>query len=208
MIKSGIYKITAIHNGEFYIGSSNDIQRRWERHRHYLKNNCHQNKILQRIYNKYGKDCFTFEVVEYIEKENLQKLEQQYMDNLNPSLNLRKIAISNQGLKHSDEAKEKMRQAHLGKKLSEEHRQKLSKAFKGKKLPKHSEQQKDANAKRQAKFNDEQIWQIKWLGWLGLSCSEIAQRFDVVNTTIWTILNNKKRAYNHVDFDPSFPKLY
>ena len=72
MIKSGIYKITALHSGEFYIGSSNDIKRRWERHRHYFKINQHQNRLLQRIYNKYGKDNFTYEIVEYVEKEKLE----------------------------------------------------------------------------------------------------------------------------------------
>ena len=203
MIKSGIYKITAIHNGKFYIGSSNDIKKRWERHRHYLKNNCHQNKILQRIYNKYGKDCFIFEIIEYIEKENLQKIEQQYMDNLNPSLNLRKIAISNQGLKHTDEAKEKMRQSHLGKQLTEAHKEKIGNSVRGKKLKPKTEQQIFNNAKSQANFNDKQIWQIKWLDWLGLSSGEIAKQFNVANTTIWKIINNKKKAYIHVDFNPS-----
>jgi group I intron endonuclease len=211
MIKSGIYKITAIHNGEFYIGSSKDIRVRWNRHACDFRKNEHGNKRMQNIYNKYGQDCFKFEILEEIiftNKENLIELEQKYLDNLNPALNSRKLADANIGLKHTDEAKEKMRQSHLGKQHSEVTKEKLSKAIKGKPQRKRNECEKMQNAKNQATFNDKQVWQIKWLAWLGLSSSEIAKQFNVANTTIWKIINNKKKAYIHVDFNHSVPKLH
>jgi group I intron endonuclease len=211
MIKSGIYKITAIHNGEFYIGSSKDIRVRWNRHACDFRKNEHGNKRMQNIYNKYGQNCFKFEIVEEIiftNKENLIELEQKYLDNLNPALNSRKLADANIGLKHTDEAKEKMRQAKLGKKLSDAHKQSLSKASSGRKSAKHTEETKNAIAKNKAKLTDEQVWQMKWLNWLNLSSWEIARQFGIVNTTVHRIVNNKKRAYIHVDFNHSVPKLH
>jgi group I intron endonuclease len=199
---SGIYKITAIHNNEFYIGSSKDIARRWERHRNCLRKNKHQNRFMQRIFDKYQEGCFVFEILEITDELELR--EQYYMDLLNPSLNLRKIAKNNSGLKHTEEAKQKMRDAHLGKKLSKEHIEKIKKAVVGKPQRKRTEKETLDNAKRQATLTDEQVYQIKWLGWLGLSTNEIARPFNIANTTVFKIIKNYKKAYSHVTFDPSF----
>lgn len=223
-MKSGIYKITAIHSGEFYIGSSNDINRRWAHHKYYLTVGKHSNPILQKIFKKHGKDCFCYEVIEYVDINNLIIKEQYYIDTLTPKLNIRLVAHSNQGLKHkketiekirllktglthSDESKQKMREAHLGKKLSEEHKEKLRIINTGKVLPKKTEQQILNNARSQAKLTDEQVYQIKWLGWLGLSASEIARPFNIANTTVFKIIKGYKKAYNHVKFDPSVPTI-
>jgi group I intron endonuclease len=207
-MKCGIYKITAVHNGKFYIGSSADIRVRWNRHNCDFRKNIHSNKLMQNIYNKYGKDSFVFEIVELIEKQFLIETEQKYIDKLNPDLNIRLIAETNLGLKHTDKAKAKMAKAKLGTKATAETKAKLSAIRKGKPIAKHTEEVAIANAKRQANFTDDQVWQMKWLNWLGLSSWEIARQFNVVNTTIYRIVNNKKRAYVHVDFNPAFPKLY
>ena len=203
--KSGIYKITAVHSGEFYIGSSSNICARWNRHVCDFRKNEHSNKHLQNIWNKYGEGCFVFDLVEYVEKDVLVSAEQKYIDELKPALNIRTIAELNLGLKHSDEAKAKMAMAKIGKKASAETRAKLSAIRTGKPIKKQSEESKLANAKRQAKFTDEEIRQIKWLAWLGLSTKEIAKKFDVVHTTIYKIITNKKRAYSHVDFKVALP---
>jgi hypothetical protein len=88
MDKSGIYKITNIINGKFYIGSSIDISRRLNAHKSMLINNTHRNPILQRAWNKYGSDKFTFEIVEECTSD--QKIcferEQYYLDLLKPYL--------------------------------------------------------------------------------------------------------------------------
>lgn len=207
MIKTGIYKITAIHSGEFYIGSSNDIRVRWNRHKCDLRKNIHGNKHLQNIYNKYGKDCFVFEIIELTTKDMLIQTEQKYLDNLKPQLNIRPIAELNLGLKHTEEAKIKMSKAKLGKKASLETKAKLSEMRKGKSIAKQSEESKLANARRQAKLTDFQVWQIKWLSFLGLSSNEIARCFDIDNSVICKIVKNKKKAYCHVKFNPSMGSI-
>lgn len=58
-----IYKIENQINHKKYIGLTNNIQRRRNRHFSDLKRNEHDNHFLQYEYNLYGKDNFTFSVV-------------------------------------------------------------------------------------------------------------------------------------------------
>ena len=59
---SGVYKITNKITNDFYIGSSKDIYKRWNRHKNELNKKKHINIILQRAWNKYGSDNFLFEI--------------------------------------------------------------------------------------------------------------------------------------------------
>lgn len=84
-IKSGIYKIINIVNGKFYIGSSEHLDIRKKEHFRELNLNKHANKKLQNSYNKYGKENFKFEIIEYVEDVNtLLKVEQKWLDKLKP----------------------------------------------------------------------------------------------------------------------------
>lgn len=76
---SGVYKICG-PNDKVYIGSSKNIEKRIEVHRWELKNNKHKNKHLQAAWNKYGELAFTIEILEQCPVENLEKLEQFYID--------------------------------------------------------------------------------------------------------------------------------
>jgi len=112
-MKTGIYFITNLNNGKVYVGSSYDIRRRWKQHLWKLTNNKHSNPHLQSAWNKYGKTAFTFEVAELIPKEELLKIEQQYLDlakrlsqlYYNISFNAQSF---HSGLKHSNETKAKL----------------------------------------------------------------------------------------------------
>ena len=107
--KSGIYKITNITNGKFYIGSSVNIYNRKHTHITHLNKNIHHNQHLQNSYNKYGKDEFLFEVVEYCNKEKLFKREQYFINNLKPQFN-KKAAEEhlNRGKKRPQEVVDKV----------------------------------------------------------------------------------------------------
>ncbi len=113
MYKTGIYKITCLINNKSYIGSSININKRWNSHRSELNNNIHKNKKLQNAWNKHGKQNFIFEIVEYCtEEEMLIKEELQIMnyDSYNNGFNLIEKPTKNLlGYKHSDENKIKMK---------------------------------------------------------------------------------------------------
>ena len=58
-----IYKIENLINHKKYIGLTNNITRRRSRHFTDLKCNRHDNSFLQKEYNIYGKEKFSFEVI-------------------------------------------------------------------------------------------------------------------------------------------------
>lgn len=84
MIKTGIYKITCTVNGKIYIGSSIDIARRFREHRSKLKNKTHNNKYLQRSWDKHGKENFSLSIIEECKENDLIKREQYWIDELKP----------------------------------------------------------------------------------------------------------------------------
>ncbi len=85
-MRSGIYKITNEITGKFYIGSSNDIDKRWYDHKRELAMNIHCNPKLQHSWNHYGEDKFSFLLLEEVEpvQEKLFEREQWYMDTFQP----------------------------------------------------------------------------------------------------------------------------
>lgn len=76
----GIYKITNKINGKFYIGQSNDIERRFNEHCTKWK----QSRIpLDLAIHKYGKENFLFEVLEECDLEELNQKETDWIIKLN-----------------------------------------------------------------------------------------------------------------------------
>ena len=76
----GIYKISCLNNAKIYIGSSQTVRQRIINHKSDLRLNKHQNKHLQRAWNKYGEESFIFELVEYCDLAVLLEREQFYID--------------------------------------------------------------------------------------------------------------------------------
>lgn len=84
MKNCGVYKITNIANGKFYIGSSWNGKGRWVNHRSRLRHQSHSNPFLQKAWNKYGEENFTFEIIECCERDALLKREQHHLDTKRP----------------------------------------------------------------------------------------------------------------------------
>jgi len=116
--KSGIYKITNIINNKIYIGSAVNVYIRWKAHIQLLQNNNHHSIYLQNSWNKYGGGNFKFEVIEYVEDNNLLiEKEQYYFDIYKPynplyGYNESPTASSPLGVKHTDETKIIMGNSH------------------------------------------------------------------------------------------------
>ena len=114
MRRSGIYRIE-LGNGNFYIGSAINLDRREKRHRYDLKCLMHINKKMQNCWNKYG--VFEFTVLEECGIKQLLLREQLLIDIFfdNPkNVNINQIAGSSLGYKHSSEARAKMSAAKIG----------------------------------------------------------------------------------------------
>lgn len=76
---TGIYKITCVPTGTSYIGQSVAIKRRWATHQRELASGKHYNQHLQRAYDKYGKENFTYEILEQCSKDKLNEREEFYI---------------------------------------------------------------------------------------------------------------------------------
>ena len=82
---SGVYKITNTITGDFYIGSSLDIKKRWRSHRSSATWAYNTGMKLYQVFMKYGLNNFAFEIIE--KTDNLHEREQYWIDKLQPTYN-------------------------------------------------------------------------------------------------------------------------
>ena len=84
---SGVYKITNTVTGDFYIGSSKDINRRWESHKWPSRWKQCKNNPMYQDFQKYGLDKFDFEILAEVEVDSLKETEQKFIETLKPTYN-------------------------------------------------------------------------------------------------------------------------
>ena len=82
---SGVYKITNTVTGEFYIGSSKNVEKRWVAHKSPSVWELRPNNRMYQDMQKYCVDKFNFEIIE--ETTELKQREQYWMDLLKPTYN-------------------------------------------------------------------------------------------------------------------------
>lgn len=147
---SGIYKIVNKVNGKYYIGSSEDIERRWIRcHRKCLRGGYHRNIHFQRSWNKCGENNFELIIVEIVNpiREILLNVEQKYLDTAsrerNKSYNLTFVAGG----------------GNLGKEVSK----KISLSLKGKTVP-LERREKRKNKKQYTWKKESFLWKTSHRG--------------------------------------------
>jgi group I intron endonuclease len=109
----GVYKISNIISGRYYIGYSTNIYRRFKVHRSKLKQNCHDNIFLQRAYNLDGEDNFIYDIIHSCDtEEKAKEIELQYLSDLSIRDMLYNLNFNNSGgdllTNHPD--KEKIRE--------------------------------------------------------------------------------------------------
>ena len=81
----GVYKITntLCPEGKYYIGYSCNVKQRWQTHKSTLRGGYHCNIRMQRAYEKYGSECFDYEILQECENEEEAKnIELSYLEDL------------------------------------------------------------------------------------------------------------------------------
>lgn len=125
----GIYSIVS-PSGNMYIGSSQNISKRWRAHKKALIDGVHHSNILQNAWHKYNGQ-FQFNKLLICRQEDLILYEQQFIDFYKPNYNISKTAGSPLGVVHTKEFKEKISKFQtgnkwmLGRKLSDETKEKV-----------------------------------------------------------------------------------
>lgn len=91
-IEAGIFQIKNIKNDKIFIGSTRNFKT-LNGTKFALENGSYSNKMLQKEWSEYGKGAFEIEIVEilkakddpyYNEKEELEKLEEKWLNQLQP----------------------------------------------------------------------------------------------------------------------------
>ena len=136
-LNCGVYQIRNIVTEFCYAGQSIHLKDRPSVHWSLLKNNKHDNIHLQRSYNKHGRDKFVFEILLYCEPKELTRYEQFFVDKyiaLKISYNIcRECVDSTRGTKHTEETRNKMRNAWKNRSVvTEETRKRMSESAKNK----------------------------------------------------------------------------
>ncbi|MCA8237748.1 NUMOD3 domain-containing DNA-binding protein [Burkholderia cenocepacia] len=110
----GIYKITNLVDGKVYVGSSNNIERRFVEHINRLRAGKHHSPYLQHAWHKYGESAFEFSVLEVVSPSVTRiEREQFWIDsccsaNKRFGYNVCPAAGTVEGIKRSAETLEKM----------------------------------------------------------------------------------------------------
>lgn len=94
VIVRGIYQIKNKYNGKVYIGSSNNIIKRWKEHIDMLYNGIHHSYLLQDDFKVHKLNGFDFSILCTSNiNDNLLTLEQEYLDN-NDQKNLYNVMLN------------------------------------------------------------------------------------------------------------------
>ena len=85
---SGVYRIVNTITGDYYIGSSNDLEKRQKDHFRESNWRHEKTKPLYKAMKQYGKDSFLFEPILLCKPEELKQYEQIAIEKYNPKYNV------------------------------------------------------------------------------------------------------------------------
>ena len=183
-----IYKITNQIDGKFYIGSTNNLIKRYYTHIYDIRSNKNTCVKLIRAVNKHGEDNFKFEIVCECLTDDILRTEQTYIDSLNPHYNIAKIAGSNLGIKRTEEVK-------LKKSVSQKDNWK-DESYRTKHLENLSKNWKTGSNHNMAKLTEEQVIEIKKQLLTGLLPKQVADSLKVSYHSVKDI--NRGKTWKHI----------
>lgn len=134
---TGIYRYINRQNGKSYVGQSLDLKHRHNEHLSSLRRGADGCVLLQRAWDKYGEDNFTYEIICLCQPEELDALEIKYVKEFNSYLdgyNCNEGGAGNSGFNHSDITKAKISKASRGRQVTTETLRRMSAAQKGRKI--------------------------------------------------------------------------
>jgi group I intron endonuclease len=170
----GVYEIVHLNTGKRYIGQSINTKSRWTDHKRMLRAGAHPNPKLQAYWDKYGPDAFLFRVLEECKKEELDAIEQKYID-LDPWFNVARNAKSPMlGRTMPKEFGQKLSQALRGKTRTPEQRRRMSESRKGIVFtPEHKAALRRANSGTTRPTNRRQV-----------KCTETGEEFQMLKAVV------------------------
>jgi group I intron endonuclease len=183
-----IYKIKNLINEDFYIGSTQNLNKRYYTHLNHIRTNKNTCVKLIRAVNKYGEENFSFEIIEKCNVEDLLNREQYYLDFLNPKYNISKKAGSNLGIKRTEETKLKKSISQKENWSKEEYRKNH--------LENLSKNWKKGSNHKMAKITEEDVMKIKLKLKEGLSAKEVSNLLNLSYHSVKDIQRNK--TWKHV----------
>lgn len=112
-VRPCLYRIDNLATGEFYVGSAWQPFQRYYDHFKNLKKKRHKNHFLQKSFDEHGIGAFQFQIIrswpaEELDRKTLFRLEQQYINTLNPHFNIKRTVS---GFIMNDEIKKKLADA-------------------------------------------------------------------------------------------------
>lgn len=116
---STIYKIVHKDTGRCYVGRSDNIKERLQRHKNSLRRNKHHSPHLQHAWNKYGEEAFEFVIIKETDIEDDWLAEQTAIDSEQSTFNAyRSAKATRKGTKQPEVFREEQRQRMKGNTLS------------------------------------------------------------------------------------------
>ena len=84
---SAVYKIVNTVTGDFYVGSSKNVKKRWAAHKEPSRwERCPSNQLYS-DFQKYGVENFRFQILAPVMPECLTQVEQEFIEMLQPTYN-------------------------------------------------------------------------------------------------------------------------
>ena len=149
---SAVYKIVNEVTGDFYVGSSKDVKRRWTEHKNPSEWKRKSNNPMYKDMQKYGVDKFRFQILCPVMPEYLKQVEQECIELLKPTYNNNNA--KGWDVERQKETRKKYQQSEKGKETTKKYQQ-SEKGKETRKKYQQSEKGKETSRKASKKYDNQ-----------------------------------------------------